>query len=203
MKNKIVVYGGSFNPPLNSHFSIAEHVINEIENVEKVIFLPVNKKYEKDGLEENYHRYNMLKVIAEKNDKFEVSDLDFLKEESMKTIDVLHIMSQLYPDKDICFLLGSDNLKLIHEWNGINELLSNYKVLVMPREKDNVDTIIKSSKLLSKYRENIIEIDEGIKSNYSSSYVRRQIAKGKCVRYLMPDDVYFYLQEKKLYRTST
>lgn len=203
MKNKIVVYGGSFNPPLNSHFSIAEHVINEIENVEKVIFLPVNKKYEKDGLEENYHRYNMLKVIAEKNDKFEVSDLDFSKEESMKTIDVLHIMSQLYPDKDICFLLGSDNLKLIHQWNGVNELLSNYKVLVMPREKDNVDTIIKSSKLLSKYRENIIEIDEGIKSNYSSSYVRRQIAKGKCVRYLMPDDVYFYLQEKKLYRTST
>ena len=199
MKNKIVVYGGSFNPPLNSHFSIAEHVINEIENVEKVIFLPVNKKYEKDGLEENYHRYNMLKLVVDKNEKFEVSDLDLSGEESMKTIDTLEYMKKQYPDNEIYFLLGSDNLKLLHEWNRVNDLLSNYKILVMPREKDNVDRIIEGSQLLSKYRENIIEIDEEIKSNYSSSYVRRQIRKKHDIRYLMPDEVYFYIKENKLY----
>ena len=46
MKNDrvIVVFGGSFNPPLNSHFSLAEQIISEYENVEKVIFVPVNQK---------------------------------------------------------------------------------------------------------------------------------------------------------------
>ena len=47
-KDTVVVFGGSFNPPINSHFCVAEHVLNEYEQVEKVIFIPVNKKYEKD-----------------------------------------------------------------------------------------------------------------------------------------------------------
>ena len=32
----IVVFGGSFNPPLNSHFSLAEQIVSEYENVEKI-----------------------------------------------------------------------------------------------------------------------------------------------------------------------
>ena len=36
MENKsIVVFGGSFNPPLNSHFSIAQQVLNQFTEVEK------------------------------------------------------------------------------------------------------------------------------------------------------------------------
>ena len=35
-KNKLVVYGGSFNPPLNSHFSMAQQVLNQYEDVEKI-----------------------------------------------------------------------------------------------------------------------------------------------------------------------
>ena len=30
---KIIVFGGAFNPPLNSHFSLAEQIVNEYENV--------------------------------------------------------------------------------------------------------------------------------------------------------------------------
>ena len=45
----IVVFGGSFNPPLNSHFSLAEQIVSEYENVEKIIFVPVNQKYQKKG----------------------------------------------------------------------------------------------------------------------------------------------------------
>lgn len=46
-KKSIVIYGGSFNPPLNSHFSIAQQVLNEYEEVDKIVFIPVNKKYSK------------------------------------------------------------------------------------------------------------------------------------------------------------
>ena len=62
MKNDkiIVVFGGSFNPPLNSHFSLAEQIVSEYENVEKIIFVPVNQKYQKKGLLENKYRYEIL-----------------------------------------------------------------------------------------------------------------------------------------------
>ena len=49
----LAIFGGSFNPPLNSHFLLAEQIYNEIENIEKVIFLPVSFKYEKNDLLSN------------------------------------------------------------------------------------------------------------------------------------------------------
>ena len=38
-QNVIVVFGGSFNPPLNSHFSLSEQIINEYEEVENSIII--------------------------------------------------------------------------------------------------------------------------------------------------------------------
>ena len=78
----IVVFGGSFNPPLNSHFSLAEQIISEYKNVEKVIFVPVSEKYEKEGLLNNKYRYEMLKCVCDKNEKFEVSDIELRKEKN-------------------------------------------------------------------------------------------------------------------------
>ena len=49
-KKVLAVFGGSFNPPLNSHFSLAEQIVQEYSNIEKVIFVPVSQKYPKEGL---------------------------------------------------------------------------------------------------------------------------------------------------------
>ena len=92
----IVVFGGSFNPPLNSHFSIAQQVLNQFEEVEKIVFIPVNKKYPKQGLLDNKHRYNMLKLVADKNGKFEISDMDMCNEKSLPTIETLEEMKKIF-----------------------------------------------------------------------------------------------------------
>lgn len=199
-KNTIVVFGGSFNPPLNSHFSIAEQVLNQYQEVEKVIFVPVNKKYEKDGLEENKHRYNMLNLVIKKNSNFILSDIDMQENRSLYTIETLEEIKKKYQDKDICFLIGSDNLKELHTWYRAEELISKYKVLVMERNQDKVEEIIKHNELLNCYKENIEKLNEEIRSNFSSTYVRAQIKKGKSVRYLLPDEIYEYIQENNLYK---
>lgn len=199
-KNTIVVYGGSFNPPLNSHFSIAEQVINQYEEVEKVIFIPVNKKYEKDGLEENNHRYNMLKLVIDKNNNFLLSDIDMNENRSLYTIETLEEIQRKYKNKQIWFLIGSDNLKEIHTWKKAEDLLSKYKIIVMERNNDNIEEIIKQNKLLNNYKENIKKLNNEIRSNFNSTYVRNQIKKQKSVKYLLPDDVYEYIQKNNLYR---
>ena len=71
-KKAIAIFGGSFNPPLNSHSDLAKDVINNFKEVEKIIFVPVSTKYNKQNLVEDKHRYNMLKLICEKEEKFEV-----------------------------------------------------------------------------------------------------------------------------------
>lgn len=199
MKKSIVIFGGSFNPPLNSHFSIAQQVLNQFEEVEKIVFIPVNKQYPKDGLLDNEHRYNMLKLVANKNRNFIVSDIDMHGDKSLHTIETLEEMQKPFPDKEMWFLIGSDNLKELYTWNRPEELVSKYKILVMERENDKMEGIIENDELLYKHKENFIKVNEEIRSNYSSTYVRAQIKDGKSVRYLLPDEVYEYILENKLY----
>lgn len=199
-KDVIVVYGGSFNPPLNSHFVIAEQVLNQYEQACKIVFIPVNKTYPKDGLVDNTHRFNMLKLVADKNESFIVSDMDLKgNERSLYTYETLEKTQEQFPDGEIWFLIGSDNLKEIHTWKKPEVLLSKYKLLVMERNNDDIKSIINSNDLLLSHKENILELHTEIKNNYSSSYVRNLIKQKKSARYLMPDEVLEYIIKNKLY----
>ena len=199
MKNKIVIYGGSFNPPLNSHFSIAQQVINDCEEVEKIVFVPVNQIYSKKGLIDNEHRIAMLNLVIQKNDSFELSDIDMHSDHSLYMIEIMNAMHEKYSGRLISFLVGSDNLKDVSHWKNAEELLKNYQILVMERDNDSVTEIIGKDDILKKYRANILVLKQDIKSNYSSTYVREQIKQRKSVKYLMPDEIYEYVKQNHLY----
>ena len=137
-KKLLAIFGGSFNPPLNSHFSLAQQIVNEYENIEKVLFVPVNSKYQKKGLLENEHRYNMLKLVCDKNTDFLVSDIEIKQDRQLYTIETLVLLQKEYPDNKICFTIGTDNLKEISKWWCAKELVSTYKILVLERDEDNM-----------------------------------------------------------------
>lgn len=203
MERKILaIFGGSFNPPLNSHFSLAEQILNEYEHIEKVIFVPVSSKYNKNGLLENQHRYNMLKVVCDKNEKFEVSDIELKQESQLHTLETLELLQKEYPDYELFFILGTDNLKDIPNWGTPEILLSKFKILVIERDEDNMDEIIKSDNFLKTYKDSFIKVKENIRSNISSTFVREKLKRGKSIRYLTPDEVFLYIKENNLYNSK-
>ena len=197
--NIIVVFGGSFNPPLNSHFSLAEQIISEYENVEKLIFVPVNQKYQKKGLLDNKYRYEMLKSVCDKNDKFEVSDIELKKKRQPYTIETLEEIQKQYPEKTICFTTGSDNLKELKTWEKAEDLVKKFKILVLERDEDCLEDIIKQDKFLSNNEKSFIKVKNSVKSFLSSSFIRNKIKEGKSIRYFTPDEVYEYINKNKLF----
>ena len=201
MENKkvLAIFGGSFNPPLNSHFSLAEQMLTEYENIEKVIFVPVSTKYNKKGLISNEHRYNMLKLVCEKNEKFEVSNIELIQEKQLDTLKTLELMKNEYPNYELCFTMGTDNLKEISTWTLAEELVTKFKILVIERDEDNIEEIIKNDEFLKKHKESFLKVKENIRRNISSTFVREKIKNGKSIRYFTPDDVYFYIKEHNLY----
>lgn len=198
--NKIIVFGGAFNPPLNSHFSLSEQLINEFDNIEKIIFVPVNAKYQKsETVIENEHRFNMLKLICDENEHFEVSDIELKSDRPLYTIETLNFMQEKYPNSEILFLTGTDNLREFHTWHNPEEIMAKFKVLILERDNDCMDNIIVSNAFLSENKERFIKVNESIRTNLSSSFVREKIRTGKSIRYLTPDEVYKYIKENKLY----
>ena len=198
MDKKIIgVFCGSFNPPLFSHLSLAEQLINC--GLEKVIFVPVSSRYHKEGLVSDEHRFNMLKVICDKNDKFEVSDLELKSDIWMRTVDTLNSLKALYPEYEIRLIIGTDNLRELYWWYEIDSLLQNFKVIVLARDEDNIDEIIDNDKVLFKYKSSFIKANVSIRTNLSSTYVRDLIKNGKQVKYLLPDEVIEYIYQNNLY----
>lgn len=196
----IVVFGGSFNPPLNSHFSLAEQIISEYENVEKIIFVPVNQKYQKKGLLENKYRYEMLKCVCDKNEKFEVSDIELRNERQLYTIETLEEIQKIYPNKTIWFTTGSDNLRELNTWEKADELVKKFKVLVLERDEDCLEDIINNDSFLKENEKSFIKVKNNVRSGLSSSFVREKIKEGKSIRYFTPDEVYSYIKVNNLFK---
>ena len=198
-ENQIVIFGGSFNPPLNSHFSIAQDLLNEYKEINKVIFVPVNSKYEKPGLINNEDRYNMLKLVCDKNKKFDVSRVEIDSERPLYTIETLNYFDKKYPNNEILFLMGSDNLKEFPTWNGADKICEKYKSYVFRRDDDDIKNIIEKDKFLSKNKNSFVAVSNNILNNFSSTYARKIIKEDKSIRYLAPDELVNYIEKHKLY----
>ncbi len=200
INKQILIFGGCFNPPQNSHLSLAEQLINEYEEIEKIIFVPVNSKYQKIDLIENEHRYNMLKLICDKNEKFDVSRIEIDSDRPLYTIETLKSFQKLYPENEISFIIGSDNLKELCTWNNSNELVKDFKIYVLERSYDDIKNIINSNDFLKNNSSAFIKAKNTIVSNLSSTFIRDKIRNGKSVRYLTPDEVISYINNNNLYK---
>ena len=199
-KKVIVVFGGSFNPPLYSHFSLAEQIVNEYEIVEKVIFVPVNSKYEKQELLSNEHRYKMLAIVCNKNKNFEVSTVELESSRPLFTIETLKKIQEEYPENQIWFTIGSDNLRTLHTWEKAQELTKNFKILILERDQDKMEEIIQDNPFLQENAQAFMKVKNNVRSNLSSTFVREKIKRGKSIRYLTPDEVYYYIKENNLFQ---
>lgn len=199
-KKHIVIFGGCFNPPLNSHFSLVEQIINEYNNIEKIIFVPVNSQYKKIDLISNEHRYKMLKLVCDKNEKLDVSKIEINSSRPLYTIETLREFQRIYPKHEIAFIIGSDNLKELGTWQKAEELTKDFKIYVLERDQDNFEKIIQSDEFLKKNKQSFIKAKNNITSNLSSTFVRKKIKEGKSIRYLAPDEVVSYILENRLYQ---
>ena len=199
MTKKIIgVFCGSFNPPLFSHLSLAEQLLNN-NDLDKVVFVPVSSRYNKKGLISDEHRYNMLKLVCDKNDKFDVSDIEIRSDVWMRTYDTLSELQKEYPEDEIRLIIGTDNLKELYWWYEIDALLNNFKIIVLARDDDNIDEIIENDNVIFKYKKSFIQSNIPIRTNLSSTYVRNLIKNKKQIKYLLPDEVIDYIYNNNLY----
>ncbi len=201
MKDKqIVIFGGSFNPPLNSHFSLAEQILNEYSQVEKIIFVPVNSSYQKLDLIHNEHRYQMLKLVCDKNEKLEVSRMEIDNTRQLYTIETLRKFKALYPAYEIAFIMGSDNLKELPSWKEAQELVKSFPIYVLERARDKIEEIIQADDFLKENELSFIKAKNNITTNLSATFVRKKLKEHKSIRYLTPDEIVLYIKENNLYQ---
>lgn len=193
---KIGIFGGCFNPPHKMHIEIARILIKQ-GTLDKVIFVPTGNTYSKAELVDINHRIAMLNFIIDK-DNMEVSDISGDLNYSY-TFQVLDYFKLQYPNSQIYFICGTDNLKEFSRWRNYEYILSNYKLLVIDRNGDNVDKLIQEYR---KYVDNIGIVD--IEQSLVSSTLIREALKEYNNEYLQENldrRVIEYIEAKGLYKS--
>jgi len=172
------------------HRDIGLELINK-NYLEKVIYTPVGNNYNKKDLINFKHRYEMIKLMIEKYKDLELSDYE-LNNTLTYTYQTLTYFKSIYPNDEIYFICGSDNLKEINTWKNYKYILENYKILVIKRNNDNLADI-----LMNINSQNIVVADIEL-DNISSTYIRDLINNLELNKYL-DSKVLKYIKENKLY----
>ncbi|MGL5068583.1 MAG: nicotinate (nicotinamide) nucleotide adenylyltransferase [Sarcina sp.] len=201
-KNLIAIYGGSFNPPTVAHENIARDIL-KLDEIEKIIYLPVGDSYKKKSLISSEYRYAMLGFILEnlKNDglKVDINRLEMDAQKRLYTLESLRVLKKEYKS-DLAFVMGTDNVKEFSSWYNPEELLKEFYFVVIERENDDVIKLIREDKLLSKYENRFIILSETSYKTVSSTYIRNNLYVDNNIEKHIDGKVLEYIKANKLYK---
>ena len=113
----------------------------------------------------------------------------------MYTCETLAYFKELYPNDEIYFICGADNLSYIDKWKNGEEILNNYKIIAMKRKGEDIEELLKK---FVAYQNNIIVADVE-QQDISSTDIREKLKNNENVLDVLDKDVYEYIRKNKLY----
>lgn len=186
------VYGGSFNPPTLAHQKIILK-LKEIDPLSHVILLPVGDDYRKTYLAPFKHRYQMLKLLTKNMTNVSISTLE--KEHKYQgTLKSLNDLNESY--KDLCFVMGSDQIKDLKSWINVETLLASYPFVILQRDKNLDIKAIENEFMAYKHQFIWIPFDEDISS--TQARLNKEIRKN-----ILSKDIIQYMNKHHLYEETS
>ena len=147
-------FGGSFNPVTKAHVDLALEIV-KMFNMDKVIFVPVEDNYNKKGLINEKHRYNMLKIATNGYKDLEISDIELNQDRNLTTLEAFQKIEESYDEISKYYIIGADNLYKMILSKDLEILAPKYKYIVIQRGIIDAKEIIKSNEILKENEKNI------------------------------------------------
>jgi len=193
----IGIFGGSFNPVHLGHLIAANDVIETL-GLRRLYWVPAACSPLKEGrdLASAEDRCAMVAAAIAGDRRMALSRWEVRRGEPSYTIATVRHFRARYPSAELYLVIGTDTLRDLHRWHEVHALLElcRLAIVVRPghtprwpaprlRQPDPPPVII-----------------PGHSIGISSTEVRRRLAEGKSIRYLVPPPVADYLQRRRLYR---
>ena len=201
---KIGIYGGTFSPVHRGHVSAALAFLRE-EELDKLYIVPAGIPPHKDIYPEDSSEYRcrMLEIafsaLPEYGKKLFISDYEINRSGKSYTYNtLLHYREE---SENLCLLCGTDMFLTLDSWYRAEDIFSMADIICVRRENDSAkyDEILKKREEYVRDFQAVIRILELEPFEISSHTVRDLIISGENAKKYLPDGVYEYIKEKKLY----
>lgn len=196
------ILGGTFNPPHLAHLLCAQEAHAQL-GLDRVVLMPVAAPPHKeaDGDPGAAVRLAMCQAAVAGDPRFAVSDLEIRRGGASYTVDTLRALHDSFPEDDLTFIVGGDMASSLPAWREPAEVLRLARLAVAEREELRRADILDELAVLPGAADRVDFFDLP-RMDISSSLVRRRVAAGRPIRYLVADPVAEYVAEHGLYRTA-
>jgi nicotinate-nucleotide adenylyltransferase len=202
LPKRIGILGGTFDPPHIGHLWLATLAADALP-LDRVVFMPaLLPPHKRDrSMSSITDRLLMTRLAISGNDAFELSALEVGRPGPSFTIDSVEELQRAYSDARLFLLMASDSLAQIDSWREPDRLLSLIEWAVAPRPGSSLPD---GEQLRDRFgaAAQRIHLLKGPSLDVSATEIRRRVAAGRAIRYLVPQAVEELILEKGLYRRS-
>jgi nicotinate-nucleotide adenylyltransferase len=199
---RVGVFGGTFDPVHVGHLILAEQCRAQAA-LDQVLFVPAASPPHKQGRELTpfAHRVEMLTLAISGHPAFRVDELEKDRMGPSYTVETLTQLHERRPGDELFFILGSDSVRELHLWYQPHRILELATLLVVERPDSPGLT---AAELKDRLQVSDVQMQhiEAPLIGVSSSDLRKRLAEGRSVRYIIPRAVEAYIEDKHLYREN-
>lgn len=194
----IALFGGSFDPPHKGHLLVGLTLLEQ-HIVDEVWYVPVKKHPFGKNLSPDEDRVALLKamiaspLVQERGfrDRLKVSTHELDKNDLSYSLRTLTELSQLHPEHQFCWVIGSDNVRSFTQWYQYQELLNQFVVWVYPRAEFPMTPLLPGMRSLQAEQVTV-----------SSTQIRECLAQNLPITELVEPAVEQYINTHHLYVAS-
>ena len=213
---RVAVFGGTFDPVHNGHLMIAKRLIERFE-LDLFVFIPAFHAPHKPDRKPSsaFHRFAMLSVATQAEDKMIVSPVELEKAEPRYSIDTIPELKQIYAGWKLFFVMGADSWTDIKTWKQWEDVLLTTNHIVVSRPGYEIET----GHVTDTVRDRIVDMRNGeghnaeperaedriyltdvVFFNASATEVREDLSDGQLDRRGdLPEEVAKYIEKYELY----
>lgn len=171
---RIVVYGGSFNPPHPAHVRAA-HLAYETLRPDKMLIIPAADPPHKqlaEGSPAPLERLELTRIAFRDFPEAEVSDMEISRGGASYTADTLAELAAQYPGTELFFVIGTDMLTSFERWHNFRDILALSALAVLPRGEGDMPEIERFSQRFEKLYGARVRVIDAAPLPMSSSKMR-------------------------------
>ena len=195
----IGVLGSAFNPPHLGHLALAQEALWQLD-LDEVVLVPTgeapHKRIHDDPGREL--RLAMTRLAAADDSRFTASTLEVEREGPSYTYETLELLAREKPESDLVFVMGADAAVGFESWREPGRVVELARLAVARRSGiSDADVASAMRGVGAEGRATMLEMPQ---FGVSSSAVRERAAAGRPLRYLVPEAVARFIEEKGIYR---
>jgi nicotinate-nucleotide adenylyltransferase len=200
-ERRIGVLGGTFDPPHLGHLWLGALAAEELA-LERVFFMPAARPPHKAEREMSpaADRFLMVRLAIAGEERFELEPLEMERTGPSFTVDSVEELRRLHgADARLFLVMAADSLEQIDTWREPDRLLELVEWAVGPRP----GAVTERAALTERFgaAADRIHLLEGPALDVSSTEIRRRVAAGQTIRYLVPRSVEEHIHDRGLYRS--